>query len=199
MADLEELQQKEIELDLSNVPKEVQSDAKAEVGAYLLDEILTRLGKGESPVSGEKFRKLSKKYADRYKGGNTTPNLELEGDMLAALDFSQSKNGVIVGIMDKSQRPKADGHNNLSGQSLLAKAGYQRRFIPASDQNFKKDIMSGVQEIIAQYEQLDEQSTSEADVSITDRQSTTPVSVTVGELFNSESLAEMILRRLRGG
>lgn len=193
MADFEELQQKEIELDLSNVPADKRTQVKEEVGQYVLDEILSRVGSGESPVSGERFKQLTKKYADKMKGGNRTPNLELEGDMLASLGYRRTSNGVAVGIMEKSQRPKADGHNNFSGQSSLPK----RRFIPAPDQNFKTDIESGIQDIVSSYEetQQDLVPSDQLNAEITSRDNQ---SVTIGNLFNTESLASIILRRLSG-
>lgn len=196
MADFEELQQKEIELDLSNVPADKRTQVKEEVGQYVLDEILSRVGNGESPVSGERFKQLSKKYADKMKGGNRTPNLELEGDMLASLGYRRTSNGVAVGIMEKSQRPKADGHNNFSGKSSLP----QRRFIPAPDQNFKSDIESGIQDIISSYEeqQQEQQDLVPSDQVNADITSRNNQSITIGNLLNSESIASIILRRLSG-
>lgn len=199
--DLEDLQQKEVELDLSNVPEDKHEDVKGEVGQFIVDSILEKLAKGDSPVSGESFKDLSKKYADRYKGGNRNPNLELEGDLLAALGFESSQDGVVIGIMDDSQRPKADGHNHLTSASKNATAP-RRRFIPGSSQNFKRDIERGIQDIVdsfaATQEELDlAPGESNQDVSSSSSRGG-GISISLNDLLSNESIGEMILRRIRG-
>lgn len=139
---------KNLNLDLSNVPVNQRSAAKEDVGNFVKEEILRSLSTGNSPVAGEQFKKLSKQYADEFKGGNQTPNLELEGDLLDALKFEEKASGIEIGIFPGKEVPKADGHNNFSGDSKLPK----RRFIPEENQTFKKKIMNGVNAIIREYE-----------------------------------------------
>lgn len=148
---------KEIQLNLNDVPRSQRTKAKDEIGEFVVGEILDQLSKGRSPVSGESFKRLSKEYADSKKGGDITPNLELEGDLLNALEYKRTKDGIKVGIFKSSELGKADGHNNFSGESKLPK----RRFIPDEGQSFKRQINSGVKKFIEEYKRPDKQETSE--------------------------------------
>lgn len=140
---------KQIKLDLKGIKNKAK--VKKEVGDLVIDEILRSLSEGKSPVSKESFKKLSKEYAKEFKGGNRTPNLELEGDMLDALKVKNTKDGIEVGIFSKKQTPKADGHNNFSGDSKLPR----RRFIPGEDQKFKRDIESKIKAVVNEYRDQD--------------------------------------------
>jgi len=146
--DLELDQQKEVVLDLEKVPPSNRVQVKNEIGELIVDEILRSVSSGKSPVEEERkrFDELNQDYADREKGGDTTPNLELTSDMLNSLDFKRTRSGVAVGITKSSQRDKAEGHNNFFGESKLP----QRRFIPAFNQGFKTSIMNKVKDIIKQ-------------------------------------------------
>ena len=135
---------KEIELDFSNVPRGELTDLKNEIAELIVDEIKINLAKGESPVSGEAFKSLSKKYADKEKNGNREPNLNLEGDLWDSIEAKFDGNRLLVGVFDKKEVPKADGHNNFSGESRLPK----RRFIPDEDQSFKPSIMRKINILI---------------------------------------------------
>jgi len=135
---------KEIELDFSNVPRGELTDLKNEIAELIVDEIKINLAKGESPVSGEAFKSLSKKYADKEKNGNRKPNLNLEGDLWDSIEAKFDGNKLLVGVFDANEVPKADGHNNFSGESKLPK----RRFIPDEDQNFKPSIMRKINILI---------------------------------------------------
>jgi len=196
MADFEELQQKEIVLDMSNVPRDQRSDLKDEVGQFVVDSILEKLSSGKSPVEGESFQKLDKDYASKFKGGNRTPNLELDGDLLESLGFRNTRDGVAVGILSASQRPKADGHNNFSGDSKLP----TRRFIPGSDQSFKKEIESGIQNIVDKYAVSESDLRDEAQREIASGQLPSGgVSVNLSDLLSNDSIVELLLERLARG
>lgn len=194
MADFEDLQQKEIELDLENVPKDQRSALKEEVGQFVVDSILEKLASGQSPVSGVKFKALDKKYADKMKGGNRTPNLELEGDLLAALSFKNTRNGIAVGIMDGSQRPKADGHNNFSGDSKLP----LRRFIPGEDQKFKTDIQSGIKDIIESY-QVSESDLHDEAVQYQAEEAKSGIQVSLTDILSDQNIIDVLMERLSRG
>ena len=108
--------------------------------------MLLDLGDGKSPVAGRgSFKKLNKEYAGEQKDGNTTANMELEGDMLDAL-LSKNRKGdkIEIGIFKAKEQGKADGHNNFSGKSTLP----TRRFIPNEKERFKKRIRTGIKTII---------------------------------------------------
>ena len=134
-------------LDLSQIPDNRQDQAKQDVGEFIRDEILRFVSSGRSPVAGRTFDKLDPNYANKYKGGNRTPNLELEGDMLDSLEFELTSTGIEIGIFDEEQQGKADGHNNFSDDSKLP----TRRFIPDENEDFNGRIMTGVRQILNRY------------------------------------------------
>lgn len=131
-------------MNLNKVPASKRKALKTDIGEFVVNEVIRSLSSGKSPVSKEKFAKLNKEYAKREKNGNRTPNLQLEGDLLEALDFRNTKSGVAVGITKAKERPKADGHNNFSGDSKLPK----RRFIPANNQQFNQKINREIKKMV---------------------------------------------------
>ena len=145
---------KKIPLDLKGVPVGKKASVKKEVGEYIIDQIFDHLERGKSPVKGEgKFKKLTAPYAKAEKGGRTTPNLELEGDLKDATQAKNNQSGVTVGIFDDGEIPKADGHNQFSGEAKAwakQKKFPKRRFIPDEGQEFVTKIMKGIDEIIAE-------------------------------------------------
>jgi|18_taG_2_1085343.scaffolds.fasta_scaffold00339_23 hypothetical protein len=108
--------------------------------------MLLNLGDGKSPVANRgSFKKLNKEYAKEEKGGDTNPNLDLDGDLLNALTSKNKKGDKIeIGIFKAGEQGKADGHNNFSGKSTLP----TRRFIPSEREKFKKSITVGIKQII---------------------------------------------------
>jgi hypothetical protein len=138
-----------VDLDLSDIPKNKQKTVKKEVGEYIIDEILSFVSEGKSPVIGEKttFKKLNTDYAKAEKNGDRNPDLELLGDMLDSLTFKNTKKGIEVGIFKANEVPKADGHNNFSGKSTLP----TRRFIPKGGQKFRRSIQSGIDSILNEF------------------------------------------------
>jgi hypothetical protein len=124
----------------------IKNRIKDEVGSYLVEQTLLSVADAKSPISGESWdKKLTKEYKAKKvdEGGSPIANLEVTGDMLSALDFESTKDGIKIGVFG-NQAPKADGHNNLSGDSSLP----TRRFLPDEGQDYKTDIESGVEEII---------------------------------------------------
>jgi hypothetical protein len=137
----------EITLDLDGVPLKVQDDVKEEVGDYLLEQILSTVGSQESPILDKPWPKLSEDYAEIKKndGFDPVPNLERTGDMLGALDFKVTSDGIKIGIFgNKEQVAKADGHNNFSGESQIP----TRQFLPEKGERFSSDIESQINKII---------------------------------------------------
>lgn len=119
---------------------------KEDVGEYLKEQILLTVGGARSPISGESWPSLSTEYR-KFKIASNRPgtaNLEFDGDMLNSLDFEPTTDGIKIGIFG-SEAPKADGHNNFSGESSLP----QRRFLPGDGQSFKADIDKEINRIIA--------------------------------------------------
>jgi hypothetical protein len=142
----------EYEFDISQYA-DVSDDSKEEaaiaVADFIKTEIYSYVGSGKSPVQGESFRQLSKKYAELEKGGDRTPNLELTGGMLAGLEVEGTPDGKVkVYISGDFENDKASGHNQFSGgeSDTLPK----RRFIPEDKQKFKSDIEKGIKELVTE-------------------------------------------------
>lgn len=144
-----------MKLNLSKVPKEKRTEVKEEIAELLLDYVLEQVSEGKSPVKGEgRFKGLSKDYKKLKKkvSGSSKPNMELFGDMLDDLTAKpdEGSNSVTIGFTkdaSETSRLKAENHNKWTSRANKTKVP-KRRFIPKGDQEFKKEIMQKVQEII---------------------------------------------------
>lgn len=124
------------------------NSVKEEIGEYLVEQILAATAESTSPVAGYgKFPALSKLYKAKKEeaGRSGVPNLDFDGDMLGALSYEITDEGLKIGVFG-DQAPKADGHNNLSGESMLP----LRRFLPDAGESFKKEINSEIEAILAE-------------------------------------------------
>lgn len=116
------------------------------MGEYLLEQILQKVQSKRSPVTGEAFPALSPGYKveKAAMGLSPVPDLQQSGDMLDSLDFEITRTGIKIGVFGEAAL-RADGHNNLSGESSLP----ERRFLPAEDQGFTAEIEREVSRIVA--------------------------------------------------
>lgn len=194
---------KEIKLDIGGLPSNLKQAIKTEVGEFVTDEILRSVSKGTSPVAGRgRFKILNNEYAKDEKGGNRSPNLELDGDMLDALTFkntSSNSNSIKVGIFSGKQVPKADGHNDFSGDSKLP----TRRFIPNDKDReiFDKRIEDGIDRIVEEHKGRLPQ--SEQSVTVLGRPRTSErisesTEVRVGDLIEGNSFDALLAEYLNG-
>lgn len=104
---------------------------KEDVGYAVIDAIVERTRKGKS-VKGNKFRKLSKAYAEAK--GSTKANLTLDGDMLDELDIVSIKgNKVKISWEDDLQIKKAFNHD--TGDTLP-----KREFLGLTEAELKKIV-----------------------------------------------------------
>lgn len=140
----------DLSVELSGLNKSAKREALNEIGEYLIEQTLSNIGESKSPVKGESIPALTSKiYKDYKRGevGNTKANMELNGDMLDSVDFEIVDTGKIkIGVFGDSA-PKADGHNNFSGDSRLPK----RRIFPDEGQSYKSYIESEIKKIIADH------------------------------------------------
>lgn len=142
----------EIYPDLSGIEVEDRKEVMDEIAEYLLSEMFDYLADGISPVTGQKFKKLNDKYAEREKLGDETPNLDLNGDMLRALEYEVQADKILLGILDdEDQAVKAYGHNTGFKGHPFIKDGPVRKFIPDKRELFAPDIMAGIEEIIEDF------------------------------------------------
>lgn len=113
-----------------------------DIADLVLTSVLDSVGSSKSPVSGHgSFKSLNKDYAEREHGGDTKCKLELSGSMLDGLKVKNLGDELVLTVSEK-QQPKADGHNNFSGESKLP----LRRFIPKEDdgETFDKKIIQEI-------------------------------------------------------
>lgn len=135
------------------LPEWLDSDEReelmGEIGEYILSEVLDYVGEGKSPVTGEAFQVLSEKYADDEKGGKRLANLDLNGDMMRAVEYQVEADRIKIGIFDEDEAIKAYGHNTgFKGHKWLDGKAPARKFIPNEKENFSKEILLGVKELI---------------------------------------------------
>lgn len=135
-----------LDLGIADLPEPIKARVRQDVGEYLKEQIISSAGQAKSPVTGAAFEPLSPTYKKKKKdeGLPGKPNLEFEGDLLDALDFQDTKDGIELGWFG-DQAGKADGHNNLSGKSDLP----ERRLIPDAGESFTDRIQSGAEKIVA--------------------------------------------------
>ena len=160
---------KVLDIDLSGIPKENKEEAKEQIKEYLVDTILDYVSKGQSPVSGGKWKELSPSYKKEKSkiSGSSKANMELYGDMLddlyAEFKGSKLKVGFFGDNASEESKLKAENHNKFTKRSKkkVAKGSPsgrggqlkvpERNFIPRKGQNFKRDIMQDIGAIIDEY------------------------------------------------
>lgn len=145
-----------LNLPLSDVRSDARETAQEDIGTFIVESILDRVSRSQSPVSGlGNFKKLSKKYAAFKANESSSPiaNMELNGDMLDSLTFEKKRNGIEIGIFDELEAQKADNHNKFSAASKRTNVP-ARKFIPNKKEGEtfnKKDILAGIAEILSEY------------------------------------------------
>lgn len=142
-----------IKLETKGLDKDEREELYDQVGDFVVTEMLESLSRGVSPLSGVgKFKQLSKKYAEDQKGGDRTPNLELDSDMLSALEYKPGRGGIWVGIFDEDEAIKSYGHNTgMRGHPILKGKGVKRPFIPRKGESLKKDITDYIDDIVEDF------------------------------------------------
>ena len=129
------------------IPEAAKNRIKNDVGDFLVEQLIKSAGQSKSPVSGESWKAtLSPEYAKKKKseGLGTKANLDFEGNLLDSLTFDTTPDGIELGWFG-DQAGKADGHNNLSGDSSLP----QRRLLPDVGQEFTPSIQGEIEKIVA--------------------------------------------------
>jgi hypothetical protein len=138
---------KHLTLDLDGIPKAKWDEVKDEVASYIKEQMLVDFSDAISPVTGRKFKALSKDYKE-YKSTQSSsviPNMELGGDMLDALDAVSGKGSrVTVGWTDPVESAKA--FNHTTGDTLP-----KRPLLPGPKENFRSEIMDGIAAILDEY------------------------------------------------
>lgn len=129
----------------------MRADALEAVAEYVKTAVLEYVGEGKSPVRGGPWkRSLSPEYRKlkAEESGVTIANMELSGDMLDALAVVRKRGNNLSLQIEGAEAPKADGHNNHSGDSKLP----ERRFIPKENETFRSDMWAEIRRILQEYE-----------------------------------------------
>lgn len=148
---------KDLDLKSLNIPSDLDDGEREElmneIGDYVLTEILDYVASGKSPVTGRDFKDLTEKYADKEKGGDTTANLDLNGDMIRAIEVKVEADKISVGIFDdEDQAIKLYGHNTgFKGHPFLDGKAPQRKVIPDKKELFASDIMTGINDLVEEF------------------------------------------------
>lgn len=130
---------KKVKLDLSGLSREAKARAKNEAGRIIVEEIQRALDNSNTPVSGGSFSKAKVKSG---RNAGSVSRLLDTGDLRNSIDAKNRKGDVVeVGVFKKKETPIAFNHN--TGDTVP-----QRQFIPEESQEFKKTIMSRVNEVI---------------------------------------------------
>lgn len=139
-----------VTLDLTSglsVSEAVKTRIKNDVGDFLVESILSTVGKSKSPVAGEDWPSLSANYKKKKidDGLPGRANMEYEGDMLDTLEFKKTDDGIELGFFG-AEAWKADGHLKFSGKDNNTP---KRRFLPGEDQTFIPSIQAEIENIVA--------------------------------------------------
>ncbi len=147
-----------LDIDFDGIPRGERVEAKNEIGEAVISAILDDLGGAVSPVTGGRFRRLSKSYAavKRDESSSVIPNMELSGDMLDSLTFRRVEGGIEIGFFQAKQAEKAAGHNHFTGfpKSTLP----VRKSIPdeAKKERFRPGIRDLVEGILRDFKDSDD-------------------------------------------
>lgn len=135
-----------LEPDLEGLNKAERKELLDEIGNYLKVAILDLVGESVSPVSGAPDFK-------NKKNGEASI-LDDEGDLLDSLEFkiNKSATAVDIGFFKKLQAAKAYGHaTRMEDHPWLENKVPRRQIIPLEGQSFKREISSGIKEIIQEW------------------------------------------------
>jgi hypothetical protein len=137
----------------SYLDEDERIEVMEEIGDFVVTSMLDMIADGHSPVDGAgNFKNLTDKYANAEKGGDQTPNLDKEGDMLNALTFEADAYSVKMGIWDEDQAIKAYGHiTGFKGHPWLDGKVAPRKLIPGAKESFNSEIQSGIDQIIEEF------------------------------------------------
>lgn len=136
--------------ELTGLSRSQRKEVMDQIGELLVEQSLKSIASQMSPIDGHgRFAKLSPEYAKEKMAetGSKAANLDLSGTMIEETDFKVIGNTKLeIGVYGDAA-PRADGHNNLSGDSNLP----LRRFIPGRGEQYKSDIMQMIQDTVSYY------------------------------------------------
>lgn len=102
------------------VPKSLNPDERLELADLVIEHIYERTTKDNTDKNGNSFPKYSKKYTnslDFKNAGKTKGNIDLQlsGDMLAAMKLLTHKNGEITIGFERGTEENAKADGNIRG------------------------------------------------------------------------------------
>lgn len=123
------------------------SDVLEDIADFVQTKMLETIGGAKSPVNNKPYTGLSKDYRKFKRDfGPAKPNLELQGDMLDALQarIVSSRNSVVLEFESGTQSKKARNHD--IGDTLP-----KRQIFPHAGESLRPGIRQGVRSIINDY------------------------------------------------
>jgi len=127
------------------------------IGNYLLDAIFNDTENQKSPVTGKKFKALSKDYKKTKKHlvGSGKADLRLTESMLPSLFAKNTSSGVRIEVTNKTEKKKA--YNHITGDTVPS-----RPFLPNDNgekvtpklkgaNQFRTTIVRGIDDILEDY------------------------------------------------
>jgi hypothetical protein len=133
--------------------EDIKEEIKKEVGDFLIEETLKQVGEGKSPIKGGTYNKKLKKEYAKEKGLNLA-NMELDGDLLDALTYEITTNGVKIVIRGDQAIKAYAHHTSYRGHPFIKdRESYKREFIPNKNQEYKKDILDEIENIVEEYKE----------------------------------------------
>jgi len=135
-----------VEPDLDGLDKTERQQLLEEIGEYLKVTILDFVGDSRSPVSG------SPDFRNKKDGEASI--LDDEGDLLDSLDYriNRSATSIDIGFFQREQAEKAYGHaTRMEGHPWLDGKVPKRQIIPLEEEEFKREIKSGIKLVIEDF------------------------------------------------
>jgi hypothetical protein len=128
------------------IPRSDRATAVKDVADFVKESMLDYYGDGVSPVTGDKFKRLSKDYAKFKRGQSSSAyaNMELTGEMLDALEYKIKGSKIEIGWFGGVDAKKA--FNHTTGDTLP-----KRPLVPTARQKFDDPIEEGITEILDAY------------------------------------------------
>ena len=137
-----------------DVPKEKRAEALKDVKDYVKEQVLSYIGDGKSPVAnGHWKRTLSPAYKKQKSqtSSATFANLELDGELLDAINTKASKDKIVLEVAGgKDVQAKAEG-NQIGSYGREPNKSNSREFIPTNGRTLNQSIMNGVKSILRSY------------------------------------------------
>lgn len=128
-----------------------KAEVLEEIAELIKDRMLEDISEQKSPVTGRKWPSIKSKEHAAAKGSSSA-DLDFTGEMLDKLKVEVKGNKIKVHVdsLKKAVKGRVEGHNQHDPS--LKHPLPKRQFIPKGSQNFRRDILDEVNEIVEENE-----------------------------------------------